>query len=172
MRKLLLLLLLLLPLAMPHPASADSAEQIRRGADEALAFLRENVDGAGDTLSAAAGVLVFPDVVKLGFGVGGEYGEGVLLVADEPSGYYATSGAAFGLPPGSQLKSSVVVFTSDTALQSFLARRSWRVGDDGLVPAIAPAPAVAGGTVAYVFSEAGLVPGLTLDGARFTRLAR
>ena len=171
MRRLLYPLLLLALLA-GNPAHADSAEQIRRGAVDALALLRDHVEGADELLASAAGVLVFPDVVKLGFGVGGEYGEGVLLVAGEPAGYYATSGANFGLPTGSRVKSEVVVFASESALKAFLGQRSWRVGEGGLVLASAPSADLPDATVGYVFSETGLVPGLTLEGARFTRLAR
>lgn len=119
MRSVLMTLLLLLASLAGGPARADSAEQIRQGAGDALGFLRENIRGAGELLDSAAGVLVFPDVVKLGFGVGGEYGEGVLLVAGQPVGFYATSGASFGLPPGSRIKSEVVVFVSEVALQAF-----------------------------------------------------
>jgi lipid-binding SYLF domain-containing protein len=172
MRFTLIALLCLLALTIGGPARADSADQIRQGAGDALGFLRENIEGAGAILDSAAGVLVFPDVVKLGFGVGGEYGEGVLLVAGQPVGFYATSGASFGLPLGSRVKSEVVVFVSEAALQAFLERRSWQVGEGGLVLANAPMPAGPEGMVGYVFAETGLVPGLTLDGARITRLAR
>jgi lipid-binding SYLF domain-containing protein len=172
MRSTLIALLCLFTLLAGGPVRADSAEQIRRGAGDALVFLRENIDGAGVVLDNAAGVLVFPDVVKLGFGVGGEYGEGVLLVAGQPAGFYATSGASFGLPLGSGIKSEVVVFVTEAALQAFLERRSWQVGEGGLVLANAPMPAGPEGMVGYIFAETGLLPGLTLDGAKITRLAR
>ena len=172
MRAAIISLLFMLAMLPGGPARADSAEQIRSGAGDALSFLRENIDGAGELLDRAAGVLVFPDVVKLGFGVGGEYGEGILLVAGEPAGYYATSGAAFGLPPGSGIKSEVVVFVSDAALQAFLERRSWRVGEGGLVLANASAAAPVDQAVGYIFAGTGLVPDLSLDGAKITRLAR
>lgn len=172
MRATILSLLFLFAVLPGSPVRADSAEQIRNGAGAALSFLRENIDGAGELMDRAAGVLVFPDVVKLGFGVGGEYGEGILLVAGEPAGYYATSGAAFGLPPGSGVKSEVVVFVSDAALQAFLERRSWRVGEGGLVLANPSSTASGDQAVGYIFAQTGLVPNLSLDGAKITRLAR
>ena len=39
----------------------------------------------------AAGILVFPTVVKAGFGFGGEYGEGSLLIHGRPAEYYTDS---------------------------------------------------------------------------------
>ena len=53
-------------------AQADSVEEINAKSLNALVFLRDQVDGSEEILRNAAGVLVFPDVVKLGFGVGGE----------------------------------------------------------------------------------------------------
>ena len=163
MRAAIISLLFMLAMLPGGPARADSAEQIRSGAGDALSFLRENIDGAGELLDRAAGVLVFPD-------------EGILLVAGEPAGYYATSGAAFGLPPGSGIKSEVVVFVSDAALQAFLERRSWRVGEGGLVlanaSAAAPVDQAVGKAGGYIFAGTGLVPDLSLDGAKITRLAR
>jgi len=76
---------------------ADSREKIDLGTREALAKLREHAPQAGDLLDQAAGVLVFPDIVKLGSGVGGEYGEGSLLVEGQPTSYFVTAGASFGL---------------------------------------------------------------------------
>ena len=49
------------------------------GSVAALEDLRKHSAKAGELLDQAAGVLVFPDVVKMGFGVGGEFGEGVLI---------------------------------------------------------------------------------------------
>lgn len=170
MRRVLLPLSLLVLLLTSLSVRADSAEQIRHGAGDTLSVLRDTVVGADTLLEAAAGVLVFPDVVKLGFGTGGEYGEGVLLVAGEPAGYYATAGAPFGLPRGSRRKSEVVVFVSAAALEAFLEQRSWRVGPGGLQLAMWPDAQAA--VVGLVLSDVAPVPGLTLDGARFTRLAR
>ena len=40
--------------------------------------------GARELANSAAGILVFPSVVKAGFGFGGEYGEGALLIQGRP----------------------------------------------------------------------------------------
>ena len=55
-------------------------------------------------------MLVFPGVVKVGFGIGGEYGEGALLKGDETLGYYSISGASFGLQVGAQSTAQIIVF--------------------------------------------------------------
>ena len=40
---------------------------------------------------ARRGVLVFPEVIKAGIGIGGEYGEGALLLDGKTVDYYSTA---------------------------------------------------------------------------------
>jgi len=177
--RLVLAVLCLAMLFASQPLRADSVEQINAGSQQALKVLRGHVKGADKLIKNAAGVLVFPDIVKLGFGVGGEYGEGVMLVAGKPVAYYATSGASFGLQLGMQLKSEVIVFRTKEALAHFRQSRGWSVGVDG---SVAVFDAGAGATftsrevkdpvVAFIFSNEGLMANLTLEGAKITRLAR
>ena len=44
----------------------------------------------------AIAILVFPEMLKAGFGFGGTYGEGSLLVNGQPTGYYRNTGLSFG----------------------------------------------------------------------------
>ncbi|WP_133125994.1 YSC84-related protein [Pseudohalioglobus lutimaris] len=173
------ILLCLAAALLAQPLRADSVEQINAGSREALAALRGHVQGTDGLLKKAAGVLVFPDVVKLGFGVGGEFGEGVLLVDGEPKAYYATSGAPFGMKLGQQIKSEVIVFRSEEALASFRNTRGWKVGAHAKVAtftgardAVYKAREIAEPMVSFIFTREAMLPGLTLDGAKITRLAR
>ncbi|MDA8752839.1 YSC84-related protein, partial [Halieaceae bacterium] len=151
-------------LSISAPARADSKAVIDAQAEQALERLRaHNADAAG-LLGKARGVLVFPDVVKMGFGVGGQYGEGALLVGGEAVAYYATSGASFGLQLGAQYKSEVILFMSDEALAEFRASHGWKVGVDSSVAIVKLG---AGGgfdstqltqpIIAFIFSNEGLM---------------
>ncbi len=168
-------------LALTAVASLQAADngEITAEARQAMADLRGHVNGAGALLDKAAGVLVFPKVVKVGFGGADEYGEGCLLVGDKPVAFYATAGADYGLPLGVQAKSEVVLFMNPDALSAFRASPAWEVGVDGEVTLVRLAAgggieaATAGESVlGFIFTEKGLAGGLTLEGARFTRLAR
>ena len=137
------------------------------------------MDGAEEFLRTAAGVLIFPDVVKLGFGAGGEYGEGVLLVDGKPDSYYAMSGASYGLPLGVKFKAEVIVFVDPEALEQFRAARGWDAGVEGRV-VLAERGSGAGidprvlesDVVGFIFSDEGLLSDLDFEGAKVTRLAR
>jgi lipid-binding SYLF domain-containing protein len=160
-------------------AQADSTAVIDTKAQAALTTLRtESAEGA-QLLDKAAGVLVFPDVVKMGFGIGGEYGEGTLLVASESAGYYSTAGSSFGLQVGLQFKALIILFMTDTALSKFRRSKGWEVGVDG---SIALATVGAGGVIdsntlkqpiiGFIFSNKGLMYNLTLEGNKISRLKR
>jgi lipid-binding SYLF domain-containing protein len=70
------LVLLLSSYSMAEPASVIEAK-----ANEALKQFAKEVKGSEEFLSKTKGYLVFPSVVKAGFVVGGEYGDGSIAVA-------------------------------------------------------------------------------------------
>ena len=160
-------------------AQADSREKIDSGSQVALQHLQEHVPGVEKLLNKAHGVLVFPDVVKMGFGVGGQFGEGSLLVDGEPVAYYATAGSRFGLEDGHSRKSEVVLFMTKQALQDFRGSQGWQVGVNGTVAMLSDkvdgrlnSRDIRDPIVAFVFSDKSLLPGLTLDGSKMNRVAR
>ncbi len=173
------ILALLVVSLLPLTAVADTKAAIDAQATKALERLRGYNGQAAELLTEAKGVLIFPDVVKMGFGVGGQYGEGVLQVDEEPVAYYSTAGASFGLQLGAQYKSEVVLFMTDEALAQFQGSRGWEVGVDGSVAVVQLG---AGGkfdskqltqpVIAFIFSNKGLMYNLTLEGSKITRIAR
>ncbi|HET9272808.1 MAG TPA: hypothetical protein VFO09_00895, partial [Methyloceanibacter sp.] len=60
-------------------SSAAGAASLDAAANETLHSFVRQVPGARELANKAAGILVFPNVVKAGIGIGGEYGEGILL---------------------------------------------------------------------------------------------
>ncbi len=179
-REFLLLLGVALGLALTAAdLRADSREHIDTKSVEALERLRVHSADAGRLAESAAGVLVFPDVVKMGFGVGGQYGEGSLLVQGEPVAYYATAGASFGLQVGAEYKSEVILFMTEASLQEFRNSHGWEVGIDG---AVVMADVGSEGkldsltakqpVVGFIFSNHGLMGSLSFEGSKFMRIAR
>jgi lipid-binding SYLF domain-containing protein len=158
---------------------AASRQVIDTKVDEALAtFARESPAGA-EVVARAQGVLVFPDVVKMGFGIGGEYGEGALLVDNKPVAYYSTAGASFGLQLGAQFKAQIILFMNEKVLKQFRKSEGWEAGVDG---SVAIAKVGAGGSldnktvqqpiIGFIFSNRGLMYNLTLEGSKITPIER
>ena len=96
MKALLVSFALLAFVAAPGAARAASAEEINADANATLHRFVEQNPSAQELGRKAAGVLIFPSVLKAGLGVGGQYGEGVLIVHGNATGYYNIVSASFG----------------------------------------------------------------------------
>ncbi len=171
--------LLGLVVVTPTAARAATAREIDVGVDVALERFRSEIKGGGAFLEAAEGVLVFPKVVKAGFGIGGEYGEGALRVGGKTVDYYSTAAASIGFQLGAQVKTVILVFLDRGALDDFRRSAGWELGVDGSVALVTVG---AGGSidttnirdpiVGFVFGQKGLMYNLTLEGSKFTRIER
>ena len=159
------------------PAFADGPAEIDADVDAALAKFRSEVGGAEVFLGNAAGVLVFPRVIKAGIGLGGEYGKGALRVDGRTVDYYSTAAGSFGFQFGAQAKSIVIAFMTKEALGKFRQSAGFKVGVDGSVAIVdlGAGKAIDTGNirdpvVGFVFGSKGLMYNLTLEGTKFTRL--
>jgi lipid-binding SYLF domain-containing protein len=158
-------------------ALADSGEEIDRDVDKALEVFREDVNGADVFLDQAAGYLVFPRVIKVGVGIGGETGEGALRIGGNTVDYYRTSAGSFGFQLGAQAKSIVIAFMTAESLEKFRNSSGWKAGVDGSVALIDMGAGKAIDTgnikdpvVGFVFGSKGLMYNLTLEGSKFSKL--
>ncbi len=160
-------------------AEAATAAEIDTRVDAALARFSDKVSGAEAFLGRAEGVLVFPEVIKAGFGVGGEYGEGALRVGGASVEYYSSAAASIGLQFGAQAKSVVLVFLDGAALERFRASDGWEAGVDGSVALVElgvgkelEATKFSEPIVGFVFGNKGLMYNLTLEGSKYTKIKR
>jgi lipid-binding SYLF domain-containing protein len=116
-------------------------------------------------LKTAKGVIIFPQVLKAGFFLGGSGGTGVLLVHDVATGtwsepaFYTVGSVTFGLQIGGESAEVVMVVMNQKALDSLLAS-SVKLGGDASV-AVGP---VGGGA-----KGAMTVPDVKADFVSFTR---
>jgi len=158
-------------------AIAATAREIDVSVDVALEKFENEVGGAKQLLASAKGVLMFPKVIKAGFGWGGEYGEGSLRIGGKTVDYYNTIAGSFGLQFGAQAKTVMLVFLDEGALKQFQVSEGWKAGVDGSVAVIA----VGAGTsldstklnnpiVGFILDQKGLMYNLTLEGSKFSKI--
>jgi len=176
---LIILLTALVSLAARGTGEAGSASQINAEVNATLDRLFRHVPGTHELAGRAAGVLVFPTVLKAGMGIGGEYGEGALRVGGRTAGYFNTIAASFGFQLGAQARSVIILFMTPQALEAFRRVDGWKVGVDGSVAIITVG---AGGSidtneitspvVGFITDPAGLMYNLTLEGSKISRIDR
>lgn len=162
------------------PASkAASGPEIDAGVHATLDKFFYQVRGARDLANKSVGILVFPSVVKAGFGFGGEYGEGALLIGGRTVDYYNTVSASVGFQLGIQERSVIIMFMTESALDQFRRTAGWKVGVDGSVAIITVGVGgsidtnkITSPVVGFVLDPKGLMYNLTLEGSKITRISR
>lgn len=179
-KKLSLALVTLFAIAVAAPESrAESGPEIDAGVHETMQRFFRQIGGARELAHKAVGILVFPSVVKAGFGIGGEYGEGALLIGGRNAGYYNTVSGSFGFQIGVQARSVIIAFMTPEALHQFRSTAGWKVGADASVAIITVG---AGGSidtnkitspvVGFILDPKGLMYNLTLEGSKISRISR
>ena len=129
---------------------------------------------------SARAVLVVPDLYKAGFIVGGQFGNGVLLVRRPDGtfgspGFYALSGGSVGLQIGAEDVSIVFVIATDKGLDAVLSDK-FKIGGEMQVAMLVMGAgeevnttAHAGADIrAYALGAIGLFGSLSLEGAAIT----
>lgn len=176
-KRILIGLLSVAALLVAGTASAASAAKIEREVAKTLTVFGEEVDGAGQFLTKAAGYLVFPKVYKVGIGVGAESGEGALRVGGKTVDYYRTTSGSIGLQLGAQAKSIIIAFMTQDALDKFRNSEGWKVGVDGSVALVdigvgktIDTDNVRDPVVGFIFGSKGLMYNLTLEGTKIHKL--
>lgn len=157
---------------------AGTAKELDASVDNALKNF-ENVKGSSALIKNAAGVLVFPSVIKAGIGFGGEFGEGALRIKGKTVDYYNTIAGSFGFQLGAQVKTIILVFNQKEALATFQNASGWKVGVDASVAVVTVGAGGAIDTstinepiVAFIFDQKGLMYNLTLEGAKMTKIRK
>jgi lipid-binding SYLF domain-containing protein len=159
-------------------ASQASGSGISSSARAALEDLYAKEPGARRLGRSAAGVLVFPHITKGGLMVGAEAGNGVLFGRDgQARSYYQTAGASYGLQAGLQQYGYALFLMSPSDVANLDRAAGWEVGSspdfvvvDRGKSATLTSRTVDRGTYAYVFSQKGLMAGVSFKGTKVTRI--
>ncbi len=154
---------------------AATAQEIDRNADKALQTLLEKSPEARHLASMAKGILVFPEIYKAGFIIGGQYGDGALRVNGHTVAYFKSIGASYGLQAGIQSFGYVLFFMTDDALKYIINSDGWEIGVGPSIVVVDSGTAKNLTTTttkkdiyAFIFSQKGLMAGLGLQGTKIT----
>jgi lipid-binding SYLF domain-containing protein len=166
-----------LALAYGQRAYAASASDIDRDATAALANLYGSTPGAKDLGDKAKGILIFPSIIKGGFIIGGQYGDGALRKGEKTVGYYRSVAASYGLQAGVQSFGYVLMFMDDASLAYLNKSEGWEIGtgpsvvivDKGMGKSMT-STTLKSGVYAFIFGQKGLMAGIGLQGSKITKI--
>ncbi|HYB12625.1 MAG TPA: lipid-binding SYLF domain-containing protein, partial [Myxococcota bacterium] len=162
-------------LMAPRPCRAASAAEIDRGVNKALKTLYAKNPTAKSLGAKAKAVLVFPEIVKGGFMVGAQFGEGALREGNRTTGYYNSVAASYGFQAGLQKFGYALFFMTPSALEYFKKSDGWEIGsgpsivvvDEGMAKSLSTTT-LQSDVYAFFFSQKGLMAGLGLQGTKIT----
>jgi lipid-binding SYLF domain-containing protein len=159
------------------PALAD--DSFEADAKAALQKLYDSEPVAKMIGEKAKAVLVFPSIVKAGFIVGGQYGEGVLLIHGKLVAHYNSVAASYGLQAGVQSFGYALFLMNDKAIQYLDKSDGWELGVGPSIVIVDKGKAKSLTTMtlqddvyAFIFDQKGLMAGLGLQGSKITKLEK
>jgi lipid-binding SYLF domain-containing protein len=129
-----------------------------------------------ELMARAHGIAVIPHVVKGAFGIGGQWGKGLMSQRSEdgrwsPPAFIEIGGGSFGLQIGVQASDIVLVFTDESGIKGLLkgkvklgADASATAGPVGRKAEVGTDILLRSGVFAYSRSK-GLFAGISLDGS-------
>jgi len=157
--------------------SVQAATPTDESALSALHALYRSQPKAEELGRRAFAILVFPEIVKAGFVVGGQTGDGVLFVGGKPAGRYNISAASYGLQAGVESFSYALFFMTESSLKYLRDSGGWSVGSGPSVVVVDKGMASDFNTTtltqdvyAFPFGFSGLMAGIGLQGSKITQI--
>jgi lipid-binding SYLF domain-containing protein len=158
-------------------ALGASASAIDRSATQSLTTLYKNTPGAKVLADKAVAVLVFPSIVKGGFIIAAQFGDGALRKNGKTVAYYRSLAASYGFQAGIQAFGYVLFFMDDESLQYLHNSGGWELGTG---PSLVVLDAGFGknlstttlqkGVYAFIFDQKGLMGGIGIQGSKITQI--
>ena len=160
-------------------ASAATAEDLDRDSLQALQTLYKAEPVAKTLSQSAKAVLVFPNMIKAGLVFGGSYGEGVLLKGSQVIDYYNSVAGSWGVQIGAQSYGYAVFLMTDEAVSYIEKTKVWEVGvgptvvvvDEGVAKNISSS-SLKNDAYASIFSQQGLMAGVSIEGTKISHIKR
>jgi lipid-binding SYLF domain-containing protein len=181
-RKLLALVLAttsMVAMSVMSQAVAATAEDLDKDSRQALQTLYKTEPFAEKLSRTAKAVLVFPNIVKAGLVFGGSYGEGELLKGSRVVDYYNSVTGSWGLQIGAQSYGYAVFLMTDKAVRYVEETKGWEIGvgptvvvvDEGVAKNLSTS-SLQDDAYAFIFSQQGLMAGVSIEGTKISKITR
>jgi lipid-binding SYLF domain-containing protein len=164
-------------LSSPRVTQAANAGDVDEDAEAALKKLYASEPAAKVLGEKVKAILVFPNIVKGGFMVSAQYGEGVLLQNGQVAGHYNTVAGSYGFQAGAQAFGYAMFLMTDKAIEYLDKSSGWEVG---VGPSIVVVKKGMGKSLttttlkddvyAFIFNQKGLMGGAGIQGSKITKI--
>ncbi len=152
-------------------ASTPSDDRMIREARGALERFVDNDPGLQSWIDHAHAYVVFPEIAKGGFLVGGGFGRGMVFQRGQAIGRATVSQASIGPQIGAQSYAQVIFFQDEAALRVFQRENLEFAAQATAVAATAGAAATTSyerGVAVFILIRGGLMAELSIGGQKFS----
>ena len=154
-----------------------TATEIDHNADIALNKLFKTTPAAVKLSKTAKAILIYPEILKAGLGIGGQHGEGALRKNGKTVAYYSTVAGSYGLQIGAQSFGFAMFFMDDASLKYLNSSDGWDVGvgpsvvlvDEGMARTMTKTT-IENTVYVFTFNQGGLMAGMGIQGSKITRI--
>ena len=172
-----LLVTIALPACTTYGASSASQQALDTDSRQALNRLTSDNRAASAISSQARSVLIFPNIVKAGLGVGGAYGEGELRRNGVVIDRFRSVTGSWGLQAGAQSYGYAVFLMTKTAENALESSDGWEIGVGPTVVVVDEGRAANLSTTtlgedayAFIFDQQGLMAGVSIEGTKISKM--
>ncbi len=160
------------------PALAQSLPELEAQADRTMERLVATQPVTQQMFDDAAGLLIFPEIVKGGLILGGATGKGILRVGGATAGVYRSAAVSYGLQAGIQRFGYVMVFMTENSLSYLDDTDGWEVGvgpsivyaDDAMLAGKLSTTTYQDGVYVFFVNQRGFFAGAGIEGTKITRI--
>jgi lipid-binding SYLF domain-containing protein len=164
-------------IAFSSVSLAASKATIDRDAKATLDKLYKNNPGAKALGDKSVAVLVFPSIVKGGFIIAGQFGDGALRKNGKSVAYYRSLAASYGFQAGAQAFGYVLFFMDEDSLRYLDNSGGFELGtgpslvvlDSGFGKNLSTTT-LQKGIYAFIFDQKGLMGGVGIQGTKITKI--
>lgn len=162
---------------IPSVSLAASAKAIDRDATAELSKLYKHTPGAKALANKAVAVLIFPSIVKGGFIIAGQFGDGALRRGNKTVAYYRSLAASYGFQAGVQAYGYALFFMDEASVKYLDSSAGFELGtgpslvvlDAGFGKALSTTT-LQKGIYAFIFDQKGLMGGVGIQGTKITKI--
>ena len=163
-------------LLLPRASQAANAAELTASSQRAMDHFIGQNEHNRKLIDDATATLTFPEIVKGGLIIGGEFGDGVLRKGDSVAVFYRLVAASVGLQIGGQTFSMIMLFLNEKALEYLDHSDGWQVGTapnlviaDEKFARDYSSTSARRDVVVFVFGQRGLMAGIDIKGAKISR---
>jgi lipid-binding SYLF domain-containing protein len=160
---------------MSEAVASPAGDALEADAEYALQMLYDTSPSAAEMGKSAKAVLIFPEVVKIGFMFAGGFGEGVLIKDGKVQGHYNTTSGSYGFQAGAHRYGYAVFLMTDDAVNYLDRSKGWEIGAGPSITMmdVGRAKKISTTTLntdayAVIFGQRGLMAGLGIEGSKIS----